>query len=735
MTRPDAAHGGPRELINDGVLGNPSFAPGAADLASRIEVLAERLSPSLQPLAAVAYNYRWSWAADGPAVFRDINAHRWALAGANPVRFLSDLWPSTQEAVEGNPQLRERIDALVAEISHDLARPPRTRPGVDGPVAFFCAEFGFHVSMPIYSGGLGVLAGDILKEASDQALQMIGIGLFYRRGYFRQRLDLAGRQQEYWVVNDPKSLPMARVSAPDGKPLQLSVAVGGRPVAFEVWRVDIGRIPLLLLDTEIPENDPVTRWTTARLYEGNRAVRLSQYGLLGIGGARVLDALGIEPGVVHLNEGHPALAPLELASQRLEQGASFVDALAWVRERTVFTTHTPVPAGNETYAPSEFLGAFGDLAYRLGIDDHEFLGLCRIDPDDAEEPPGMTPLAIRMSHRRNGVSRLHGAVARAMWQPMFPGSDIASVPISHVTNGAHLASFVGAPMRALLTRRLGKAWLERPADPSVWEAVREIPNEELWAARCEARAQLVRYVRARSQVERLQRGEQIDYVTAIESGLNLEALTIGFARRFATYKRVYLLTRDPQRASRIISGTPPVQLLVAGKAHPNDEAGKDVLQRLYDFKRTEPAIADRVVIVEDYDLDVAAHLVSGCDVWVNLPRRPMEASGTSGMKATFNGVLQLSILDGWWDEAYDGENGWAITGEEDRDPELGDAHDAQRFYELLEYEVIPLFYERDAEGIPQRWCDLIKRALVTCAPAFSATRMIDEYVERIYPRS
>jgi len=347
----------------------------------------------------------------------------------------------------------------------------------------------------------------------------------------------------------------------------------------------------------------------------------------------------------------------------------------------------------------------------------------------------MTPLAIRMSHRRNGVSRLHGAVARAMWKPMFPSSDLASVPITHVTNGAHVASFVGAPMRALLTRRLGTTWLERPADARVWEAVREIPNEELWSARCEARAQLVRYVRARSQVERLQRGEQIDYVTAIESGLNLDALTVGFARRFATYKRVYLLTRDPQRASRILSGTPPVQLLVAGKAHPNDEAGKDVLQRLFGFKRAEPAIADRVVIVEDYDLDVAAHLVSGCDVWVNLPRRPMEASGTSGMKATFNGVLQLSVLDGWWDEAYDGDNGWAIPGEEDGDPDLGDARDAQRFYELLEYEVIPLFYERDANGVPQRWCDLIKRALVTCAPAFSATRMIDEYVEKIYPRS
>jgi starch phosphorylase len=346
----------------------------------------------------------------------------------------------------------------------------------------------------------------------------------------------------------------------------------------------------------------------------------------------------------------------------------------------------------------------------------------------------MTPLAIRMSHRRNGVSRLHGEVARKMWQPMFPGLEPATVPITHVTNGAHVASFIGDPMRALLDRRIGVSWLARSADPAVWEAVREIPNDELWAARCEARAELVRYVRERSQVERLQRGEQIDYVRAIETGLDTGALTLGFARRFATYKRVYLLTRDPERAGAILSGTPPVQLLVAGKAHPNDEDGKDVLQNLYRFKREQPAIADRVVIIEDYDLDVGQHLVSGCDVWVNLPRRPMEASGTSGMKATFNGALQLSVLDGWWDEAYDGDNGWAITGEEDGDLDLGDDRDAQRLYDLLEKEVIPLFYDRDEAGIPQRWCELIKRALVTCAPAFSATRMLDDYVEKIYPR-
>jgi starch phosphorylase len=439
-------------LINDGVLANNSFAPGAADLLARIEILADRLNDPLKPLAAVAYNYRWAWLPDGAAVFRDINPHRWELAGANPVRFLADLWPSTQEAVERNPELLERIGALVEALAADLQRPPRARAGVDGPVAFFCAEFGFHSSMPIYSGGLGVLAGDILKEASDQALPMIGIGLFYRRGYFRQRLNLAGRQQEYWQSADPKSLPMARVSAPDGTPLRLSVQLAGSEIFFDVWRVDIGRVPLLLLDTELPENDQIARWTTARLYEGNRAVRLNQYGILGIGGARVLDALAIDPAVIHLNEGHPALAPLELATLKVDRGASVEDALAAVREKTVFTTHTPVPAGNETYSREEFLHAFGDLAYRLAVDDEEFLGLCRINPDNADEPPGMTPLALRMSRRRNGVSRLHGEVARRMWEPMFPGVPVAEVPITHVTNGADARA-----LHPLARRRLARA--------------------------------------------------------------------------------------------------------------------------------------------------------------------------------------------------------------------------------------------------------------------------------------
>jgi starch phosphorylase len=709
----------------------PPFAPGASDLQTRAELLASRLTDGLKPLAPIAYNYAWSWMRDGAAVFRDINPHRWALSGANPVRFLGDLWPRTQERAEQNPALIERVNALADRMGTYLGEPDRQRPGIDGPIAFLCAEFGLHVSLPIYSGGLGVLAGDILKEASDQRLPMIGIGLLYRRGYFRQRIDTTGRQHEYWVPLDPKGLPLARVTKGDGSPLRRTIDLYGRQLTFQVWRVDVGRVPLLLLDTELPANDPVQRWTTARLYEGNRAIRLAQYGLLGLGGALLLRELDIDPAVIHLNEGHPALAVLGLAASRVEAGSSFDEALADVRGKVVFTTHTPVPAGNETYRRDEFLAAFAGLPARLGLDDEAFLGLCRVEPDDTAERPGMTALALHLSERRNGVSRLHGEVAREMWQPLFRAGSPDDVPIGHVTNGAHLPTFIGAPMRELLARHLGESWPREPV-PS-WEPVRDIPNSELWRARCQARARLVEFVREKSEQDGLLRGEQIEAILAVARCFDEDTLTLGFARRLATYKRLHLLGYDPERVRRIFTGDQPVQLLIAGKAHPLDEDGKTTLQKIFQLRDEEAEVAERVVFVEDYDLDIARQLVSGCDVWVNLPRRPMEASGTSGMKATFNGALQLSVLDGWWAEAFAGANGWGIPGDEGGDEAAADAQDAERFYDLLEYEVIPLFYDRDADGVPQAWCDKVKDALVTCGPRFTATRMVDDYVETMYP--
>jgi starch phosphorylase len=703
---------------------------GSDDLARRAAVLSDRLVDGLKPLAAVAYNYRWSWHPDGSAVFRDINAFRWERSLHNPVRFLNDLWPTTQAAAERDGALMARVEALAEDVAADLQRPDQPRPGIAGPIAFLCAEFGVHTSLPLYSGGLGVLAGDIVKEASDQALPMVGVGLFYARGYFRQRLDVTGRQQEYWLANEQHNLPIARVTTPEGTPLRLTVELYGADLVFQVWRVDVGRVPLLLLDADVPENDPVQCWTTGRLYESSRTVRLAQYGLLGMGGVRALRALGIEPAVLHLNEGHPGLAALELAADGVAGGASLDNALDAVRSRVVFTTHTPVPAGNETYSPDELTTAFGGLAGRLGLDEDGFVGLFRADPADSSEHPGMTQLALRVSRRRNGVSELHGAVARNMWRHMFAGEP--DVPITHVTNGAHLPTFLGATFRTLLDRHLGEGWLSRAAESRTWEAVRSIPDEELWAARCEARAELVEYIRVKQQQDGLLRGEQSDYVREVAGSIDPDVLTLGFARRLATYKRLYLLAHDADRLRALLGGDRPVQFLIAGKAHPSDEGGKDTLQDLFRLTR-ERGLAQRIVFVEDYDLDVAQRLVAGCDVWVNLPRKPMEASGTSGMKATFNGALQLSVLDGWWAEAYDGLNGWAVSGDEGPDDATADARDAGLFYDLLEHEVIPLFHDRDEHGTPGPWCERIKHALVTCAPRFCATRMVDDYVERIYP--
>jgi glycogen phosphorylase len=712
----------------------PDFrtSAGAADLAQRAADLADHLPNGLKPLAALAYNYRWSWLPGAEDVFREINPHRWELAGGNPVRFLSDLWPSTRANAERDEVLKKRVSALALQMSTDLDEPPRPRPPLDGPVAYLCAEYGIHASLPIYSGGLGVLAGDTLKEASDQRLAMVAVGLLYRRGYHRQRLDTSGRQLEYWVVNDPKSMPMARVSL-DGKPLKLSVDVFGRETWFQVWRVDVGRVPLFLIDSQLPENDQVQRWYTARLYEGVRALRLAQYALLGIGGVRVLRALGIEPGLFHLNEGHPALAALELVAEEVARGASFDDALSSTRQRFVFTTHTPVPAGNEVYGRDELLGALCDLPGRLGIDDERFLGLFRSHPGDMGESPGITQLGIRVSRTLNAVSELHGRVARTMWRPLFPEAQSDDdVPIAHVTNGVHMPTFLSEPFHALYDRYLGEGWWWRSADPRTWEAVEEIPDAELWQARCSARAHLIAYVRHKSELDRLQRGEQIDYVRGAATTLDEGALTLGFARRLALYKRVYLLAHDPERATRLLTRQPPVQLVVAGKAHPTDEEGKNALHDVFALKRRSREAANRIIVLEDYDLSVARELVGGCDVWINLPRRPMEASGTSGMKTTFNGALQLSVLDGWWAEAYDGSNGWAIDGHESGDPGEADARDGTTFFDLLEHQVIPLFYDRDEHGVPHGWCRMVKAALASCAPRFTAARMLNEYVSHVY---
>jgi glycogen phosphorylase len=706
--------------------------PGARETDERAAQLAWRLPPELAPLARIALDYRWAWDPDGPALFRSLDPHAWEINTQNPVRQLADLAPHAAEAAAGDAATRERIARLSRVLEEDRARPEAPVEGLDGPIVFVCAEFGVHPSLPIYSGGLGALAGDILKAASDLALPMIGVGLLYRKGYFHQRVDRTGLQHEYWTQTMPERLPTVQIVDEKGQPLHLTFPFFDHDVGFHVWRAEIGRVPLYLLDTELDENDPVDRWITARLYEGNPLTRLGQYGLLGIGTVRALRALGIEPGVLHFNEGHPALAALELAAEAVDAGEPTDEALAAARERCVFTTHTPVPAGNEAYETRSFTDAFADLPSRLGIDTDRFLALCRTHTE-SDEWPGMTPLALRLARRSNAVSLRHGEVAREMWRPLYGDVPADEVPITHVTNGVHLPTFLAPPMRALLDRYLGDGWLARASDPATWAPVDAIPDEELWAARNDARRDLVDYVKTKSIQDRLLRGEEPERVKAVAETFSADTLTLGFARRIATYKRLFLLTYDPERVRRIFADGPPVQMVVAGKAHPLDDNAKQMLVDVFGLSNAV-GITSQVAFLEDYDLSVAAPIVGGCDVWINVPRPPLEASGTSGMKSAANGGLNLSVLDGWWVEGYDGENGWEIdgTGPDGEDPAAQDARHAHALYDLLEQRVMPLFYDRDEAGLPRRWLGMVKRSLATNGPRFSAARMVEEYAARIY---
>ncbi len=708
---------------------------GMKDVRHAVQALAAGIPARLAPLARIAYNYFWSWHPDGDRLFRDIDAYRWRLCGQNPVRLLQESAPAALEKAALNRRIVERVEALHEALEEELDRTP-AGDGIspEHPVAFFCAEYGLHRSLPIYSGGLGALAGDFLKAASDRALPLVGVGMLYRSGYFHQRVDATGWQHEYWYDVDAERRPAVKVTGADGRPVSVTVPIWGEVVAAHVWRVDVGRVPLFLLDTSVESNTAKQRFISARLYEANREMRLAQYALLGVGGVRLLRAFGLDPSLVHLNEGHPALAAVEMVRSAMAREAlSFRDACAAVRARFVFTTHTPVPAGNETYSAEEMRTVFPDVAEELGTDWEELLGLGRVHPDRLDEQPGLTAGAIRLSRRVNGVSRIHGGVARAMWRELFPGLPAEQVPITHVTNGVHLASWMSVPTRRLLDRHLGAGWHrpERVTDPATWQGVEGIPDEELWAARRADAERLVGWVRSTTVTERLTRGERMEFVERAAQTFDPEVLTIGFARRLAAYKRMHLLVRDRARLLRLLGGERPVQILIAGKAHPADDAAKTLLTRLFELKG-DLQVASRLALLEDYDLGKASLLVAGCDVWLNLPRPPLEACGTSGMKAALNGALNLSVLDGWWAEAYDGTNGWAIDGTPDPDDETKDTRDAAALFDLLEQEVVPLFYARDAGGIPHGWLARVKASLRTIGPRFCAARMLADYVRTIY---
>ncbi len=706
---------------------------GRADIAQAAADLAERIPKPLAPLARLAYNYWWSWQAEGPAMFEAVDRERFELCNQNPVRLLQEASNRVLRAAAENKKLLAQAKSLETRMAADLAR-PAPADGVDAahPVAFLCAEYGVHVSLPVYSGGLGALAGDLVKEASDRAVPLVAVGLMYRKGYFRQRVDAGGWQHEYWIDTDPARLPAALVSGSSGQPVTVTVPIYGTEVTAQIWRVDVGRVPVFLLDTDIPVNGPLERWITARLYDADPDTRLAQYVLLGVGGVRALRAVGVDPGVIHLNEGHAALAPFELARFiEEESGSTPQDALKAAKARTVFTTHTPVAAGNDSYPPRMIERALGAEAGELGVSLQELIDLGRTKPGDRSEPFGVTQAALRMSRAANAVSRRHGEVARGMWRGLWPRRPVANIPIMHVTNGVHIPTWIGLPLRQLFNRRLGADWLARDDDPHLWTHVDDITDEELWEARERQRAQLVAFVRARSIADRLARGDAREYVGAAARGFSDEVLTIGFARRVATYKRIDLLTRDPEWTLALLGGDQPVQVVLAGKAHPRDEEAKRVLQGLFGLKAAR-IVAERVVFLDDYDLATGAQLVRGCDVWLNVPRPPLEASGTSGMKSMVNGGLQLSVLDGWWAEAYDGENGWALPGEVDDDSGAQDRRDTEGLHTLLREEVVPAFYDRDERGLPLEWLKLMRASLRTLAPQFSAARMLAEYVHGPY---
>jgi glycogen phosphorylase len=699
------------------------------------------LPPPLQPLEPLSWNYWWSWAPDGNEVFRDLDPGLWQQCEQNPRILLAQISDLRLAQVAADPAFADRIQRLSAGFNAYLSdQQPWSklqlapRISAETPVAYFCAEFGIHNSLPLYSGGLGILAGDHLKSASDLNLPLVAIGLFYRFGYFRQRLSRAGWQEETYRENHSDELALHSVNDENEKPLLIEVVMRGRAVRARVWRADVGRVRLYLLDTNVAENEPTDRLVTGHLYGGDRETRLVQEMMLGIGGARLLQRLGIDPGVCHLNEGHSAFLTLELTRQLIErEGVSFAEAASRVRERCVFTTHTPVAAGHDEFDGALVQKCFGDWpGTALGLSREEFLKLGRVD-GESQESFGLTPLALRMCRSTNGVSRKHGEVSRQLWQRMWPSRTVDEVPITSVTNGVHPSTWVAPLLRRLYEQSVGEDWIDRSRDAKVWAyGVEKISDEELWQAHSLLKQRMVAYVRDHSFDARLARGESEDYIEAARTMFDPQILTIGFARRVAGYKRWDLLLSDPERLTKLINNPErPIQFVFAGKAHPQDQEAKRVLQKLIEWQR-DSSVQNRVAFIEDYDQETARQLVQSVDVWMNVPRRPMEASGTSGQKVAINGGLNFSVLDGWWLEAYEGDNGFAIGDLSELTPEAADHIEAESMYAILSDEVGPRYYDRDDQDIPRRWVAMMRRSIQTLVPLFSSDRMVAEYVERIY---
>jgi starch phosphorylase len=692
----------------------------------------------LSRLPELAYDLWWTW---NPArdVFRRMDYAQWRATAHNPVMMLKRMTTEALERVAADPTFLAAYDAALAAMDADHAAASSRRTWWNATVeaepskviAYFCAEFALHQSLPIYAGGLGVLAGDHCKEASDLGVPIVGVGFMYPQGYFRQRVAADGWQEEVYEQLTWTEAPIVEARTIDAKPCVVLVPLGDRSVLVQVWEVQLGRVRLFLLDTDLPQNAPEDRELSARLYGGGKETRLKQEIILGFGGVLALRALGLRPAVWHLNEGHAAFVVLQRMRDSLAAGRDWDDALAEVRRTTVFTTHTPVPAGHDAFpiplVEQQLSACWGSMNGHGEL----FLALGGYDNGHGLEF-NMTALAMRSSGAINAVSQLHGQVTREMFAPLWPNDPPDARPVAAITNGVHAPTWVSGEMARLYERHLSAAWREQYEDPAFWSRILDIPDEELWTARQHLRAFLFQFIRER--VRSSWTGDQASAARVIAGGamLDPDALTIGFARRFTGYKRPDLIFRDADRLAGIMN-TPgrPVQLVFAGKAHPADDAGKLHLQRVFRHA-LDSRFGGRVAFVEDYDLHVAHLLVQGCDVWLNNPRKPLEASGTSGMKAGMNGVLHLSIDDGWWAEGYTGANGWKIAGAPSADGDAADAADAESLYQLLENEVVPSYYERDARGVPRRWLAAVKQAMLTITPRFSSRRMLKEYVERAY---
>jgi starch phosphorylase len=696
-----------------------------------------QLPDRINRLDSLARDLWWSWTPDARSIFRRLDYNVWRQTAHNPVRMLQMLPPEAFEGAMADPSWLAAYDRVVAH--QDSSRSEQRTwceancPDLQGKsIAYFSAEFALHQSLPIYAGGLGVLAGDHCKEASDLGVPLVGVGFMYPQGYFHQSLTSDGWQQEIYEKLNWTQAAIEPAITGDGKPCITAVPLGNRTVLVAVWRVRVGRVSLYLLDTDLEENAPWDRELSARLYGGDRETRVQQEIILGIGGVRALKAMGVTPAVYHLNEGHAAFVVLQRIRDLCEAGASFDHALEDVRRSTVFTTHTPVPAGHDAFpfhlVEQHLSGAWGDLgAYR-----ERFLALGHYD-NGGGPMFNMTALALRTSGSVNGVSRLHGEVTKQMWQSIWPGVPYESLPVKAITNGVHVPTWISAEIEALFVRHLGADWLDYHDDPAYIDRVMNIPDEELWEARQSLRAFLFNFIRERARNRWTQEHVSAARVVAAATMFDHNTLTIGFARRFTGYKRPELIFLDPDRLARILTATGrAVQIIFAGKAHPADDIGKHHLQRIY-RRALDPMFGGRIGFVDDYDLHVAHYLVQGCDVWLNNPRKPLEASGTSGMKAAINGTPQMSIGDGWWAEGFTGENGWLIEGHADpNDHGAQDWADAQAIYALIEEQLVPTFYDRDEHGIPHRWLQIVKQSIRTVLPTFSARRMVKDYVRDMY---